>query len=276
MLSASLVVRDDAGRLAACLESLRGHVDEIVVYDAGSTDGSATVASQAGARVVAGHWDGDEARARTAALQACRGTWVLVLDADERIAGEPAGLRTWLAARDCGTCTVETHVLDAGGGYAQRQPRLLRRDGTVWTGRAHARPSNDLTPDEDDAPGRVLRVLRDETADPDAALARAEHGAAAGLVDVARLQQGDDADALALALLDLGTDLLLLDRRAHAMQALLIVRRLLDFGPVWAEATDRLARLARDAGHHALALTLDAELRRAGGTGYEDQRILAS
>ncbi|MGA2755757.1 MAG: glycosyltransferase, partial [Solirubrobacteraceae bacterium] len=49
LLSAAIIVRDEADHLDACLASLSGLVDEIVVVDTGSSDDSVAVADRHGA-----------------------------------------------------------------------------------------------------------------------------------------------------------------------------------------------------------------------------------
>ena len=84
-LSLAMIVRNEAGRLGACLESARGVADEMVVLDTGSTDGTREVAAAHGARVETFPWIDDFAAARNASLGLCTGDWTLVLDADERL-----------------------------------------------------------------------------------------------------------------------------------------------------------------------------------------------
>ena len=55
LLSACMIVKDEEEALPACLERLQGVVDEIVVYDTGSTDRTMEIAEQAGATVVRGY-----------------------------------------------------------------------------------------------------------------------------------------------------------------------------------------------------------------------------
>jgi hypothetical protein len=85
LLSAALIVRDEEAVLGACLGSLRGLVDEIVVVDTGSTDRSPSIAVDHGARVVHHRWTDDFAEARNVSLDHATGRWVLYIDADERI-----------------------------------------------------------------------------------------------------------------------------------------------------------------------------------------------
>src|SRR5436309_8928498 len=93
-----MIVRNEAARLAACLDSAGPAVDEIVVVDTGSTDGTQALARAEGARVVEWSWRDDFAAARNQALALARGPWVLVLDGDERLAPGAAARVRELAA----------------------------------------------------------------------------------------------------------------------------------------------------------------------------------
>ena len=72
-VSACLITKDEETNIAACLASLEGFVDEIVIYDTGSTDGTVGIARGLGATVVEGVWEDDFSRARNAALEHCSG-----------------------------------------------------------------------------------------------------------------------------------------------------------------------------------------------------------
>ena len=86
LLGAALIVRDEAANLPACLESIRGVVDDIVIVDTGSADDSVAIATRYGARVFSRPWDGDFAAARNSGLDWCGTDWILYIDADERLA----------------------------------------------------------------------------------------------------------------------------------------------------------------------------------------------
>ena len=84
-LALSTIVRDAALCLPACLESVHGMVDEIVIADTGSTDETVQIAMGFGARVIPVGWTDDFAAARNKALAAVKSDWVLALDADEQL-----------------------------------------------------------------------------------------------------------------------------------------------------------------------------------------------
>lgn len=95
-LSLCMIVRDEQEKLGRCLASVEGVVDERIVVDTGSRDGTREVARAAGAEVVEFAWCDDFAAARNRSIEAASGDWILVLDADEEL--ERAGARERLLA----------------------------------------------------------------------------------------------------------------------------------------------------------------------------------
>ncbi|HZU90649.1 MAG TPA: glycosyltransferase family 2 protein [Stellaceae bacterium] len=87
VLSALVVARDEESRLAACLEAL-AFADEIVVVLDRCRDRSRAIARHYTDRLVEGAWEREGPR-RHAGIAACRGRWILEVDADERV---PAAL----------------------------------------------------------------------------------------------------------------------------------------------------------------------------------------
>lgn len=141
LVSACMIVRDEADKLADCLAALDGLVDEIVVYDTGSVDETVEVARAAGATLIEGTWSDDFATARNAALAACTGEWVLWVDADEILLGDRPAFRAVLAASppvDAVQLVIDN--LDGAGaviGHSHRATRVFRRDRGHWAGRLH-------------------------------------------------------------------------------------------------------------------------------------------
>jgi tetratricopeptide (TPR) repeat protein len=125
LLSAALIVRDEERYLEACLRSLVGRVDEIVVVDTGSVDASRDIARSLGARLLERAWTGDFAAARNASVDAARGAWVLYIDADETlVAFDRAEVEHDLAEPRHAAYTV---LFRPGAGYTRyREYRLFR------------------------------------------------------------------------------------------------------------------------------------------------------
>jgi len=86
-----MIVKNEAGCLGDCLDSVREITDEIVIADTGSTDGTMAIARRCGAQVFAIPWHDDFAEARNHVLAVATGDWLLHLDADEVL--DPGGAR---------------------------------------------------------------------------------------------------------------------------------------------------------------------------------------
>jgi glycosyltransferase involved in cell wall biosynthesis len=95
-LSAIVITRNEAANIGACLDSL-AFCDERIVVDCGSTDATVEIARQEGARVEFHEWHGFGPQ-KNYALSLATGTWVLSLDADERVTSElAAAIRSAIA-----------------------------------------------------------------------------------------------------------------------------------------------------------------------------------
>lgn len=86
-ISAFIITKNEAHNIERCLNSLRFLVDEIVVVDSGSSDGTRELAQKLGARVIERAWDGFVLQ-KNFALEQCKYDWVLTLDADEELSPE--------------------------------------------------------------------------------------------------------------------------------------------------------------------------------------------
>ena len=83
-LSVAIIARNEAHRIARCLQSV-AFADQIVVLDSGSTDDTVAIARGLGADVeVTPDWPGFGPQ-KNRALARCRYRWVLSIDADEQI-----------------------------------------------------------------------------------------------------------------------------------------------------------------------------------------------
>ena len=86
-LSVVIISKNEASIIVACLDSVAGLADEIVVLDSGSTDGTGEICAARGARVIETDWPGFGPQKNRAVLAAAN-DWVLCLDADERVSPE--------------------------------------------------------------------------------------------------------------------------------------------------------------------------------------------
>jgi glycosyltransferase involved in cell wall biosynthesis len=151
-----VVCRNEADRLAACLDSLRW-VDELVVLDLESEDGSRDLARRAGARVIAHPPVPIVETVRNVAADAATGEWALVVDPDERVSPGLARELRRLAARDDVDAVVLPRMnLDFGHAPTsplqryEQQLRMYRRAAVRWPTFPNALPQV--------APERVARV----------------------------------------------------------------------------------------------------------------------
>ena len=138
MLSLSMIVRDEAAQIEACLRSVQGFADELVVVDTGSTDNTVALAQALGARVEQIEWPGDFAPARNQALEFVSGDWVLVLDADEQLRPEAiAPLRALMAQPDVLVINLLRHERGAVQSPYSNVSRLFRRHPAIRWSRAY-------------------------------------------------------------------------------------------------------------------------------------------
>ena len=145
-ISLCMIVRNEETFLGDCLRSVRGIVDEMIVVDTGSSDSTAQIASDFGARVFRFEWTDDFSEARNHSIEQAKGDWILILDADETIAQSDAGKIRALARGDA--------------------------DGYLFTYRGYSRDSNDMRWVANDSSypegngwdgwieGRVVRMFR--------------------------------------------------------------------------------------------------------------------
>lgn len=84
-ISVFIIAKNEADRIGATIASVREWIDEVVVVDSGSTDGTMEVAQHAGADIVAfNEWKGYGPQ-KIYSEKLCKNQWLLNLDADEEI-----------------------------------------------------------------------------------------------------------------------------------------------------------------------------------------------
>ena len=88
LISLCIIVKDEAHQIEKCLQSVLSVIDEIIVVDTGSTDGTQEICRQYGAKVIEVPWENSFAKARNCGLKHAGGEWILWMDADEELHAE--------------------------------------------------------------------------------------------------------------------------------------------------------------------------------------------
>ncbi len=83
-ISTFIIALNEADRIEYSINSVKDWVDEVIVIDSGSHDGTTEVSERAGARVLYNEWKGYGLQKRFGEEQ-CRNDWLLNIDADEVI-----------------------------------------------------------------------------------------------------------------------------------------------------------------------------------------------
>lgn len=98
-ITLAMIVKNEAGNLKHCLDSAGKQVDEIVIVDTGSTDGTLEIARRYTDKIYCYPWGGNFSAARNFAIEKAGGEWILSLDADEELLFGTGDLKH-LIARD--------------------------------------------------------------------------------------------------------------------------------------------------------------------------------
>lgn len=84
-LSLCMIVRDNERTIRPALESIRPWVDEMIVVDTGSRDGTAEICRELGAKVLEFAWCDDFSAARNESFRHAAGEWLFWMDSDDTI-----------------------------------------------------------------------------------------------------------------------------------------------------------------------------------------------
>jgi glycosyltransferase involved in cell wall biosynthesis len=138
-ISAAVITLDEEENLGRCLESLRDVVDEVIVLDSGSADGTERIARERGATFLHQDWLGYGPQ-KNAAVERASHEWVLSLDADEALSDELRASVLRLKADGPGADAYEMSRLNwycgrflrHSGWYPDRKIRLWRKGAARW------------------------------------------------------------------------------------------------------------------------------------------------
>lgn len=149
-LSVCYLTRNEEKTLPRSIRSVAAVADQVVVADTHSSDGTARLAADLGARVYEYKWDEDFAAGRNFAIARATGDWVLWLNADEELAPQSVEpLRRCLADRDAFGHFVRVRNLlraDDPARFSETADlRLFRRRPDLrFVGRLHSALADDV------------------------------------------------------------------------------------------------------------------------------------
>lgn len=81
-----MIVKNEEDWIEGAVQSVRSFVEEVIIVDTGSTDSTVARVQALGVRLFTCPWNDSFAEARNVSLAYATQPWILVLDADERIA----------------------------------------------------------------------------------------------------------------------------------------------------------------------------------------------
>lgn len=137
MLSVIIITKNEEANLRRCLSSIRW-VDEIIVFDSGSTDNTVAIAKEYTNKVFLTDWQGYGIQ-KQRALEQATGTWVLNLDADEAVSEAlKQDIRLAIAENRADAYRVPIHLNFYGKTLyyscsPKRHIRLYKRHGARYT-----------------------------------------------------------------------------------------------------------------------------------------------
>jgi glycosyltransferase involved in cell wall biosynthesis len=150
-ISAFIVCYNEEDQIRKCIESV-SFCDEVIVIDSRSDDGTVEIAKSLGAKVIQRDWPGYR-RQKEFGLSQASSTWVLNLDADERVSPELRDAIIEVLERSYrekaeglpSTCKDGYDLSRVvfylgrwwrkGGWYPEYRVRLFRKEVTTWGGK---------------------------------------------------------------------------------------------------------------------------------------------
>ena len=138
-LSVTIITLNEEDNIRDALESIKW-ADEIVVVDSGSSDRTVEICQEFTDKVFHNEWPG-HIEQKNFAVDKTSNTWILSIDADERVSLELAEeIGKVLKDPSADAFTVPRHVFYLGrwinysGWYPDYRVRLFRKDAAKWGG----------------------------------------------------------------------------------------------------------------------------------------------
>lgn len=144
MITLCMIVKNEEENLKNCLSKVGNLVQEIIVIDTGSTDGTKSIALEFTDKVYDYEWCNDFSAARNFSISKATNDWILVLDADEYVSQLASGsIKTFIGNKKNEKVVgriERINILEDGSGdkkYIERISRLFNKKYFQYEGTIH-------------------------------------------------------------------------------------------------------------------------------------------
>ncbi len=145
MISVCMIVKNEIGCLAKSVSHIKNNlndiVDDIVIVDTGSTDGTRELIESLGCRLYDFEWCHDFSAARNFSISEAKNDWVLVLDADEYVESvdidELSNFITERNKNKTGSVMIENMDNEGAVWYSSEVVRLFNKKCFVFKNKIH-------------------------------------------------------------------------------------------------------------------------------------------
>ena len=142
-ISLCMIVKNEENVLSRCLESIKNAVDEIIIADTGSTDGTKEIAEKYTDKVFDFKWIDDFSKARNFSFSKATKDYIMWLDADDIVSKKNCEKLIELKNKIQDTDVIMMKYITAfdengEAAFSYYRERLIRRASSpIWKGRVH-------------------------------------------------------------------------------------------------------------------------------------------
>ncbi|HHX8340873.1 glycosyltransferase family 2 protein [Vibrio alginolyticus] len=135
---AIIITKNELDSLKRCISSISGKVDEIIVLDTGSTDGTVEFVGSKDIKIIRREWENDFSKARNIALEYADTDWVIFIDSDEEMLSSKEEISNALNSADLNDEVLCPRIYLGNDKYLTSNGRIIKRGRQIrYVGRVH-------------------------------------------------------------------------------------------------------------------------------------------